>query len=335
MKLKKFAAWLLVCASLAPLSAIAAPLTVTKEALNCTITGADTAEPGSKYTYTITPAPAHILAGTHIEVEGMPKNLNNNEGFSTTSTYLPEAAPAKNNAGVSIVPDEDSPMAGLLPYKRVITKYLGGGSVTNTRTTAFSALKGAKSYSFGFWLKDETAINIYRIPTADRPMKFSMYYAKNATDAAKMVDFSVPILSLDQVGESATLNIAVGDASVYKTGAGSATCLAKSTANGSSWSYYMVEIKDITYNSAYATSNPTLYSVFTNVNDTLAKENARIEMSNFTMLFEDTITEPFMVYPDKNRSYAMQVPSRGNIPLTFPPRLQALKFVRKPTAKCL
>lgn len=270
------------------------------------VRGENIASNESDYPFSVSVNENTVLSSLYAEVFGsFPVNKNMGEGTSETTTLLAATADTTSAPEISMVTDDDSPMAGVLPYKRVIKDSLNAGTITTFKNQNISSLISDKpeTISFGFWLKESDIADVY----GSNGMMFMLFkgdVAATTQNEGASITVTVPLLSLmSQVGTKMSVSSSVATIeNMFTDYSVNAVCTAKD--NG--WAHFVCNFEGLEYAACYDTANTLFYLELRNVSEVL-RQGKKIEMSNFTFVTNDTVKNGYAVYPQSVTAESFKV----------------------------
>jgi len=271
---------------------------VTHSGTYATITGNSVAYNNEDYKFTVVPDENTEIYSIYAEVEkSVTKSKNVGEGVSSTTSFLTTTDDSTAHPKIEMVSDNDSPMSGVLPYKRVITDIINANTTTTYKNQDITSILSEKpsTISFGFWLKESDIKTVY----SEKPMEFWPVY-KNGSS----MSVGIPLTSLmANVGVAQELTPTVKTIeNVFKTYSISAVC----TGRDSGWAHFVCNMENLTYPTDFSAKTSYFYLYLANVSSILRAGN-KIEMSNFTFLTNDKIKSGYMVYPTASADSSFKV----------------------------
>lgn len=265
------------------------------------ISGNNIASNEEDYTFTAQAFENTSLSAVYAEVKGtMPINRNSGEGTSETTPILAATTDDERFPEIAMSEDTDSPMSGVLSYKRVIKDSKNAGTATTYKNQNIATLISSKpsTISFGFWIKESDVSTVY----GEKGMEFWPIYKSGS-----YMTVSLPLSALiANVGTSQAVTPTVGSIeNIFTDYSVSAAC----TGRDNGWAHIVCNMENLKWTSGFDTTGSLFYLYLANVSDVLRQGN-KIEMSNFTFLTNDTIKNGYVVYPQTASESSYKVAPR-------------------------
>lgn len=253
-----------------------------------TVTGEAKAYSNADYEFSVECDDNTELYSLYASIEkSLGVNKNSGEGTATSTTFLSTTEDTTAFPKIEMVTDKDSPMSGVLPYKRVITDSLNAGTTTTYKNQAITSILASKptTISFGFWLKESDINTVF----GSKVLEFWTVYMNGTC-----MKVGLPLSSLmENVGVAQEIAPTVTTIDyIFKTYSVNAVC----TARDSGWAHFVCNMENLTYPENFSPSTSYFYLYLANVSGVLRQGN-KIEMSNFTYLTNEKIKSGYIVYP--------------------------------------
>jgi hypothetical protein len=254
-----------------------------------TFIGASTAQRSENYSFLIKKDSKCSLNGIYANISGtLARNFNTGEG-TQSAAFLPAMTDSESTPGIEMVNDNDSPMAGVLGYKRIITDSVNAGTITTYHSLSIDNALAQQSdtISWGYWIKESDVGTVFGSKSLQNAIYFESGYL--------IMNFPLQNL-IDTQGTAAVITpTAINMSKYFSSYSVTAQCLKRD----SGWAYIACNIENITYASTYSSSNAMFYFNFSLVSSSLRTSGAKIEMSNLSFITGEKISSGYIVYPQE------------------------------------